>query len=87
MKYTGSESLTDILNTIKDGLEKGKQNVIFIGIRSVDNKLPENPVVYIKLGVQTISNGENFTLFRNILLKLGYDVQTNEYMTVLSVSY
>lgn len=72
----------NIINVMKGGFESQSYNVSFIGFRSlsVDS-------TYIRQETQSISNGERWILFKNMLEGLGYTCTTTEYMTVLSAKY
>lgn len=61
-------------------------NVLFVSIRKVDGKTPDESFVRFKEGVQTISDGKKWGLFSNCLNQLGYQCETNDTMHVTSIS-
>lgn len=61
--------------------EEGK-NIVFIGYRSL-----EFSSIHIKPGIQTISDGNKYGLFKDILTTLGYKVETTDIMEVISAIF
>lgn len=85
--------LNNLIQSIKSALESEQKVVSFIAIREINLIIsPEethsikNTSIepYIKPNVQTISNGQQYSLFSDLLNKLGYEVTTSEYMHVLT---
>ena len=71
-----------VIIKLKLSLEEVKRNVVFIGIREVDDKKTNEYLPFIKEGVQTISTGHQWGMFHNMLEQIGYKVETNEHMAV-----
>ena len=86
MEITGTAEVNifKIVNVLKDALEKCNKNVVFIGIRSIDDLIFNFPGPYIMKDVQSISSGRKYGLFRDQLVGLGYEVETDEHMRVTS---
>lgn len=70
------------LEALREGFEKEGRNVSFIGFRS--GKID---ATYVKEGIQTISSGEHFQLFRDCLVKMKYEPTTDQYMQVTGAKY
>lgn len=79
------DELPDLITKLKETISQ-EENVIFISIRSVDRKINSTIPPYIQQGVQTVSDGGKFDLFKNILEQLGYTVTTNEFVMVLTAT-
>lgn len=84
---TGTPDLKKVALIFKDALEKSGRNVSFVGIRSINNKQPKSPEAYFRPDTQSISDGHNWGLFKNLLEGLGYEVETSQYMHVTSVKF
>jgi hypothetical protein len=83
---TGKPDLENLCENTKNALEKLGKNVVFVGIRNIDGKRINDPKPYIKPLTQTISNGKQFGLFKEMLEQLKYKVEVDEFMQVLLVS-
>lgn len=88
---TGKPNLDKLCENFKNSFEKASEGyILFVAIRSINGERCKEPKAYIKEGIQTLSmvqNGElGWSLFRDILSQLGYEVKTNQYMMVESVS-
>lgn len=87
MEVTGNPNLDKLCENIKNVYEKASEGyVLFVAIRSIDNIRCKESQIFLKEGIQSISNGYKWSLFRNILLDMGYNPKTNEHMIVESVS-
>ena len=75
----------EVLKSFLKAYEENKKQVVFLGLRSMDDKPVENFEHYFMKGVQTISNGHKFGLFRDLLKGLGYHVEVDENMRVTRV--
>jgi hypothetical protein len=75
----------EVLKPFLKAYKEDKKHVIFLGLRSMDGKPVENFEHYFMKGVQTISNGHKFGLFRDLLKGLGYQVEVDENMRVTRV--
>jgi hypothetical protein len=79
-----------ICTSLKNSYERAGGYVLFAAIRSVDGKRCEEPKAYIQNGIQTITmlqNGElGWALFKDLLEHLEYEVETDEFMHVESVT-
>lgn len=84
IEVTGDPDLEKLSLNLKETFEKADRNVSFIGIRTVDGVRVE-PRPYIRPNTQSISDGHNFGLFKNLLESLGYQVETTQYMHVTSI--
>jgi hypothetical protein len=88
---TGNPNLEKLCENYKNAYEKASGGyILFVAIKSIDGKRTKEPKAYIKEGIQSISmvqNGElGWSLFKDLLTHLGYEVKTNQYMMVESVS-
>lgn len=85
---TGNDSMDieKLPTTIADAIFAAGGYALFVAVRSADAEIIV-PNLYFKQGVQTISNGQKFGLFRDKLERLGYVVETDEFMHVTKVSY
>jgi hypothetical protein len=79
------ERAENTINILKDALEKSGQNVVFIAIKTIDN-VRRTMKNYLKENVSVISTGEQWVMFSELLKKLGYKVETNDQMQVISVN-
>lgn len=79
-------ALSGILNNFKTSLES-EYNLVFIAVRSVDDKRVKNPPVFIKPNVSLLSNGTKFGLLKDVLEFIGYTATTDENMRVLTATY
>ena len=77
------ERAQDTVNIVKTSLEQTEANVVFVAIRSIDgaNVMLDN---YIKDGVSVITTGDKWGMFHEMLAALGYEVETNDHMQVIS---
>lgn len=76
------EGVDEMMSETKKSIEQNKGNVVFIGFRSLRIQS-----IYIKEGIQTISNGQGWCLFKDLLEKLGYEVTTTKNMEVTSAKF
>ena len=83
---TGNDSikLDELVDNLKNAYEQAGSNVVFINIRSIDGKFNSKYTPYIKHNVQTISTGNEYGLFDDMLRVVGYDVTTDEHRHVLT---
>jgi hypothetical protein len=86
LTVTGNPDLDKLCERIKDSFEQIGGYIIFAGIKSIDGVRVDKPRAYFKEGVQTISNGHQFGLFRDKLITLGYTPETNKHMMVTAVN-
>lgn len=78
--------LWNIVSKIKSFLEQDENELIsFIGISSIDGSPAKDSNPYFKSGLRTISNGYQFTTFKSMLEKLGYEVETDDTLIVTHV--
>lgn len=83
LKVTGKNIGISILtHNLKVALESEKQNVWFIALSKVAGRTPKKKYEIITPGIQTISNGNNWCLFKDVLAKIGFEVETDERMHV-----
>jgi hypothetical protein len=90
IEATGNPNLNKFCENFKNSLEEaGKQNVVFVAIRKMNDEFHPNYPKYFKPNVQTLSIHQNgtlgWTLFKNILKNLQYNVTTDERMRVISI--
>lgn len=76
--------INNISRNMKDALEKVGMNVVFVSVRQVGPTLTNDYERYIKPGTSSISNGHKWGMFHELLKQLGYEVETNERMQVIS---
>jgi hypothetical protein len=81
-----AEQLIMICKQIKAAMESEKGYVLFIAVKSVNGKRIEDPQAIIEEGIQTISDGKKWGLFRDHLLVRGYQAETNEFMCVTKIT-
>lgn len=86
----GTPDLSKLCKLIKDGWEKAGGYVVFVGIRTVNGKRPNNSYSYFMEGVQSISMKQKnkplaWGLFKDILSQMGYEVETDESMKVINI--
>ena len=81
--------INEVTTNVAKAFEEGGNLVVsFVGIRSIDGKPVKDAMVYLKPGVQSISDGHNWDIFKKLLNGLGYTkVETTEYMQVTSVNW
>lgn len=80
----GNPDLDKLSVNMKELFEKADRNVSFVGIRTIDGVRVE-PKAYFRPNTQSISDGHNFGLFKEMLEQLGYQVETTKFMQVTSV--
>jgi hypothetical protein len=74
-----------LVDHIKNAYEKvGSASVVFVSICSADGVFTANYSPFIKPNVQTISNGTQYGRFKDQISGIGYEVETDEFMHVLS---
>ena len=85
---TGSNIKLPILcENLKKAFEQaGDKNVVFVGIKSINDKPVKDAMAYIKPETQSISDGKTWGLFKKALEQMGYDVETTQYMQVTKVT-
>jgi len=73
-----------VIEGMKDAVRKGdqKSNVIFLSVRQIDGVKTNKYPPYIKEGVQSISDGEKWGMFHEMLDRIGYDVEHTQFMQV-----
>jgi len=82
IEVDGEPDMDKIIENVKTVYETNKRNVIFLSIREVDGKKVNHYPLYLKAGVQSISDGHKFGLFKDWLEHIGYETRTNEFMVV-----
>lgn len=91
MKVAGDTvDIANLPTNISKAIEAAGGYALFVSvasIRSADDIDVEFPEPYFKKGVQTISDGKSFGLFKDCLEQIGYKVETDQYMHVTNVSY
>jgi hypothetical protein len=87
LEATGNPNMEKLCENVKNAYEQASEGyVLFIAIRTIDGERCKEPQAIFNKGIQTISDGSNFGLFKNILKQLGYEAETNEYMMVESIA-
>jgi hypothetical protein len=79
-------NLENVVENMRKSLDSAGMNVVFVALKSVDGNKSEDIKAFIKPNVQTLSSGKKFGLFKDHLERIGYQVETDKYMHVLSVS-
>jgi hypothetical protein len=82
---TLDETLEKICQHVKDTFTKAGGFALFVAVREIDGKRCLTPHACFEEGIQTISNGNKFGLFKNYLEILGYKAETDEHMHVIKV--
>lgn len=77
--------MKNLTRNLKDALEQSGMNVVFVSIRQVGPTLTNDFDRYIMPGVSAITNGHNWGMFHKLLKGLGYEVETDQQMKVMSV--
>ena len=89
VEIDGDPNLDKLCENLKNAYEQSGGYILFAAIRTIDGVKSKEPKAFIKEGIQTISMYQNGTLgwslFNDLLIKLGYETKTNEYMMVESV--
>lgn len=80
----GTPDLDKLCVNMKELFEKADRNVSFVAIRTIDGVRVE-PKAYFRLNTQSISDGQRFGLFKEMLEQIGYKVETTKFMQVTSV--
>lgn len=75
------ENIPKIFDHLMENTAK-EYNLVFLSIRSVDDVPTNEYPIYLKEGVQTISDGEKWGIFHKMLKRLGYDVKHSKRMEV-----
>lgn len=78
-------AIQKLTTAITKHITDSKMNPIFVSIRQVGPLLTNDFERYIKPGISVISDGHKWGMFHQILKDLGYKVETDEHMRVLSV--
>lgn len=86
----GSPDLSKLCEVIKGSWEKAGGYVVFVGIRTVDGKRPDNSYSYFMENVQSISMKQKnrplgWALFKDILSQLGYEAEVDKNMRVIKI--
>lgn len=76
-----------ILETLWEGFKANQINGVFCAISAIDEVSNTEYPIFFKEGVQTISNGSTYCLFKDLLQHMGYDCETDQYMHVTSIKY
>lgn len=76
------EEIEEVIEAVKESLIGAGAEIAFIGFRSLTIE-----AVYIRENIQTISNGEKWGLFKDVLEQLGYTVTTSSNMCVTSARF
>jgi hypothetical protein len=71
------------IDHVVNALKSTNMNVVFVSIRTIDNT-PVKMNNYIMPNISVISSGNKWFMFNEFLNKIGYRVETNEHMQVLS---
>ena len=82
---TGEPNIEKLPTNMRDAYEKAGGYLIFASVRTIDGNKPEKTITWFKEGVQSISNGEKWRTFKEVLAKLGYDAETDEHMHVTKI--
>ena len=89
IELTGENiNLDKTCHVMFSALTSNDKNVVFVAIRSVDGIRyvhDDKETYYIMPGINSISNGHNWGLFKDHLLTLGYITKTDERMRVLEI--
>lgn len=83
--YPTPEQLDIICENIKKAILSVDGYVLFIAVRHIDGLRLKDPRAIIEQGVQTISDGKKWGVFKDYLLQMGYLAETNEFMVVTKV--
>jgi hypothetical protein len=90
LEISGEPDLDKLCERLKNAYEQSGGYILFAAIRNINDIRSKEPKAYIKEGIQTISTYQNnvlgWSLFSDMLIKLGYKTVTNEYMMVESIS-
>lgn len=78
-------NLEKLCERIANAYEQAGGYAVFVGIRSIDDKSVDNSYAWFMKDVQSISMGKKWGLFKDILEQLGYKVETDEHMRVISI--
>lgn len=78
----GDIKIHELVVNMKNALEKAGMVVTFVGINHIDGEVFNFPEPYVKEGTSCISNGRQWGLLKDLLMSIGYKVETNERMQV-----
>ncbi len=86
VKISGTPEMNfeKMAETVVNAYKEAGQNVVFVCIRMIDGVWCNKYPAYLMQGVNSISNGNQWGLFKDMLETLGYHVEYNERMQVLS---
>jgi hypothetical protein len=84
---TGTDIKLPLLceNVAKAFEKGGDKNVVFVAIKSINDKRVKDAMPYFKPETQSISNGKTWGLFKDVLMQMGYEVETSQHMHVTNV--
>ena len=87
---TGNDSvnLEKLCERVADAYKKADGYAVFVGIRTIDGKRPENSYAWFMKGVQSISMKQKslgWATFKSILEQLGYEVETDDSLIVTKI--
>jgi hypothetical protein len=71
------------IDHVVNAFKTANKNVVFVSIRTIDN-VPVKMNNYIMPNISVISSGNKWFMFHEFLTRIGYKVETNEHMQVLS---
>ena len=77
-------SASEFQDKMKLAHEKSGKNVVFMSIIKLDGVPTNEYPPYIMEGVQTISSGKKWGLFKDVLENFGYEVEHTDRMIVTS---
>lgn len=77
--------VNNLITNIIDAYKKCNKDVTFLSIVSIDKILNTEIKPFFKSNVNTISSGTKFALFKDILNRLNYIVETDDRMCVTNV--
>jgi hypothetical protein len=82
----GEPNLDKLPENIRTSLEAVGQDVLFVSIATIDGIAPKKDYIFFKPGIQTISLGKKYSLFKDVLSVLGYNSITDKQMYVIKIS-
>jgi hypothetical protein len=85
ISIVGTPDLDKLCMNIKKSYEKAGGYVLFACIRDFNkNNSPKYPY-YLKEGIQSISNGTSFYVFKDALVHLGYTPEYDEHLIITKI--
>jgi hypothetical protein len=85
LTVSGNPDVNKLPDNIKKSYEKAGGYVLFVAVRTIDGKKPKKLSAWFQDGIQSISDGNKWGLFKDLLEQLGYEVGTDEHMRVTTI--